>query len=264
MPFPSFCPIFLILSSGIPISLPCLFVSRYPSCSPDAHSLARANSPFCLVSSFRSHPLCSRFISFFRHSPLRRTRQIYVPLVYLSLLSLPPLFCLCLAPSFSHCSLSLRRRMSPTFESIARFRAHCLPSSPFCHPRARSSSFSTITSSPPPLPPSFLNLPSPPPSLLFPQIYLYHIRHQHYTRALISSVGNSAFLAISLMLYHPLAPSPTLSPPTLSPPRALLRFLRLSIPTRPTHRIVYALRSSARLEYGCLISLCRTQDARIH
>lgn len=147
--------------------------------------------------------------------------------------------------------------MSPTFESIARFRAHCLPSSPFCRPRAHSSYLPLLLS----LLHLLLHLltpqPSPPPSIprpsTLPSDLLYHIRHQHYTRALISSVGNSAFLAISLLLCHPLAPSPTLSPPAPSLPRAPPRFLRLSIPTSPAHRIVYALRSSTRLGYGCLI-----------
>jgi len=150
--------------------------------------------------------------------------------------------------------------MSPTFESIARFRAHCLPSSPFCRPRAHSSSICSCSS---PFSTSFTSSTFSATLSTLPSDLLYHIRHQHYTRALISSVGNSAFLAISLLLCHPLAPSPTLSPPTLSLPRAPLRFLRLSIPTNPTHRIVYALRSSTRLGYGCLISLCHTQGARI-
>lgn len=148
--------------------------------------------------------------------------------------------CLRLSRSFSHCSLSLRRRMSPTFESIARFRARYPPSLPFCSPRAHSSicpcssPFSTF---------SFTTFSSTFSATLstLPSDLLYHIRHQHYTRALISSVGNSAFLAISLLLCHPLAPSPTLSPPTPPLPRAPPRFLRLSIPTSPAHRIVYAL-----------------------
>lgn len=82
-------------------------------------------------------------------------------------------------------------------------------------PLSLLSLFPLLPRSPPPQP-------SPLPSPTLSSDLLYHIRHQHYTRALISSVGNSAFLAISLLLRHPLTPSPTLSPSTLSPRRARL------------------------------------------
>lgn len=244
----SFFPIFL--SDTILVSPP----SPLHSPRSSRFSLARdqRSLPCFLLRSLPS-ALLSRFISFFHHPPLRHARTHVHTVLSLSL---------------SHRSLSLRRRMSPTFESIARFRARCLPSSPFCRPRARSSSSSSIFSCFPP-PPAVSSASTFSTTLsTLPSDLLYHIRHQHYTRALISSVGNSAFLAISLLLYHPLMPSPTLSPPApLVPPftpRALPRFLRLYIPTRArAHRIVYAHRGSTRLEYGCLISLCYTQGARI-
>lgn len=252
--FPLLCTIFLILF--LFLRLP-LYV----------RALSHAqNSPLCLVFSFRSHPPYSRFISFFCHPSLRRTRTDTCTTHVSTSLSLSLFLSLSLSLPLS---IFISPLLSPTVPC---------PYDEECRQRSnRSLAFARTAS------PFFTLLPSASPLLLFlhhlllhflrrllpqpsfsttlftlPSDLLYHIRHQHYTRALISSVGNSAFLAISLLPCHPLTPSPTLSPPTLSPPRALLRFLRLSIPTRPTHRIVYALRSSTRLGYGCLISLCRT------
>lgn len=236
MPFLLFFPIFpMLFSSSAP--------SRFPpsTFSELARSLARP--ALCL---------CSRFISFFRHPLLRHVRTHVLP-VSLSLFLFLPLFPV------------------PTTKNVANVRIDRSLS------RALPPFFTLLPSASPllylPLLLSLLRLllrlllftssPSPPPLSTLPSDLLYHIRHQHYTRALISSVGNSAFLAISLLLCHPLTPSPTLSPPAPSPPRATPRFLRLPIPTSPAHRIVYALRSSTRLGYGCLISLCHTQGARI-
>lgn len=133
-------------------------------------SLARAKQPSlpCFLLSLPSALLSLYLLLLSSLSASHAHRYVYYSWIYFPL-SLSPPFYLYLSPSFSHCSLSLRRRMSPTFESIARFRAHCLPSSPFCRPRARSSSFCTISSFASSAA-SFLNLLSPPPSLLFPQI----------------------------------------------------------------------------------------------
>lgn len=234
------------------LSPPCMFFRL---------ALSRAQTALsCFL--LRSHPPYSRFIFFFHHPPLHRTRTV----MNVSLSLSPSLFL--------PLSVSVSPLLSPTVP--CPYDEECRQRSNRSLAFARTASLlhpSVVREPAPPLPlPSPPSPPPPPPSSTFLLAtlstllsdLLYHIRHQHYTRALISSVGNSAFLAISLLLYHPLAPSPTLSPRTLSPPRALLRFLRLSIPTRPTYRIVYALRSSTRLGYGCLISLCRTQDARIH
>lgn len=101
-----------------------------------------------------------------------------------------------------------------------------------------------LVSSPPPPPP--LPLPRerepPPPSPLppssspFPRSdLLYHIRHQHYTSALISSVGNSArFLAISLaasstILFRPSARHPSFDQLPLFPLLLLLLFHPLNL-----------------------------------
>lgn len=165
----SFSFLSFYLFDTILVSLFCLFVSRHPHIL--ALSLSRAQTAlFALFPPFATiRPTLALSPSFI--IPLCVTRaQMHVLLLYLPIsLCLSHPFRLCLSPSFSHCSLSLRRRMSPTFESIARFRAHCLPSSPFCRPRARSSSFSTISSFTSSVT-SFLKLPSPPPSLHFAQI----------------------------------------------------------------------------------------------
>ena len=235
--FLSFFPIFPILfSSPAPprLPLPSMF-SEFP--------LSRATSQPSLL---------SRFISFFRHPPLRHVRTHVLP-VSLSLSLFLPLFPVPTTKNVANVRIdrSLSRVLPPFFTLLPSARAHsssiCPCSSPFSTSSFTSSSSTSTFSA------TLSTLPSD---------LLYHIRHQHYTRALISSVGNSAFLAISLLLCHPLAPSPTLSPPAPSLPRAPPRFLRLSIPTSPAHRIVYALRST-RLGYGCLISLCHTQGARI-
>lgn len=155
----------------------------------------------------------------------------YCPCLRLSLSLFLPLFPVPTTKNVANVRIdrSLSRALPPFFTLLqsASHPAHssiCPCSSPFS-----TFSFTTFSS-------TFSAALSTLPSDL-----LYHIRHQHYTRALISSVGNSAFLAISLLLCHPLAPSPTLSPPTPPLPRAPPRFLRLSIPTSPAHRIVYAL-----------------------
>ena len=149
-------------------------------------------------------------------------------------------------------SLSVRRRMSPAFESIGR------------SPRARGVPLPLLASSPAPqkepiLPATFF--------FAVPSDLLYHIRHQHYTSALISSVGN---FASSRSLSAPRPPSFAPSCPS---------FARLSVPSPPLPRqakhcyhlfsapppaayAIYHTRHSPRLsvssEYECLISLYHT------
>lgn len=154
-----------------------------PSHFPDSHSLARPAVSFCVYVFFfaRSCLPYSRFISFFRHPSLRWARTHVLPAS------------LSLSPSFSHRSLSLRRRMSPTFESIARFA--CAAS--LLHPSA-------IRKPTLPLPPSI----SPP--LHFSLSFLYYLVHLllllllnllHYPLLLFPQISSTIF-AISITRAH--------------------------------------------------------------
>lgn len=150
----------------------------------------------------------------------------YCPRPYLSLSLSLPLSLTVLCPYDEECrqrsNRSLAFACAASLLHPSAIREPALPLLLSISPRFSLSLF-PLPRSPthlPPLPPP----PAQPSPLLSPTLssdLLYHIRHQHYTRALISSVGNSAFLAISLLLlYHPL--TPTLSPSTLSPRRARL------------------------------------------
>ncbi|KAL0109358.1 hypothetical protein PUN28_014435 [Cardiocondyla obscurior] len=102
-------------------------------------------------------------------------------------------------------------------------------------------------------------------SLLFPQIsstiFAISITRAHLFLLQVTPLSLRSLLRRPVALPH-LPPSRL--QPTLGPPAPFLA--ALPPPLRPPHQsggIVYALRSSTRLGYGCLISLCHTQGARI-
>lgn len=144
--------------------------------------------------------LLSRFISFFRHPPLRRARtRTYTGRALSLSLSLSfPLFPVPTTKNVANVRIdrSLSRALLPFFTLLPSasplllllFLLHLPPLRPL------------LTLFLPPPPPPFVLLSSSATLSTLPSDLLYHIRHQHYTRALISSVGNSAFLAISLLL----------------------------------------------------------------